>query len=113
MGSNLTDCSTSVNAVTSPGGPRRAPDRPISPRVRRLLAGLIGFGPGLAWFAAVAVRYRASPDRGAALALGAVTAVGVVGLSGVFLAWFPYAVERFGLRRFGAWLRRWWDEDAR
>ncbi|GEJ56241.1 hypothetical protein [Anaeromyxobacter diazotrophicus] len=85
----------------------------IAPRTRALLAALIGFGPGLAWFAAVAVRYRASPDRTAALALGALTALGVVGLCGVLLAWFPYTVERLGFRRLGAWLRSWWDEDAR
>lgn len=53
-------------------------------RTRTLIASLIGFGPGLAWFAAVAVRYHASPDRTAALALGALTALGVMGLSGVF-----------------------------
>ena len=82
-------------------------------RTRTLIASLIGFGPGLAWFAAVAVRYHASPDRTAALALGALTALGVMGLSGVFLAWFPYTVERLGFRRFGTWLRGWWDEDAR
>ena len=40
-------------------------------------------------------------------------AVGIFGLTGVFLAWFPWTVERLGFRGFGAWLRTWWDEDAR
>ena len=85
----------------------------ITPRVRGLLAAFVGFGPGLAWFTFVAVRYRASPQRAAVLGLGALTAIGIMGLSGVFLAWFPYTVERLGFRRFGTWLRGWWDEDAR
>jgi hypothetical protein len=40
-------------------------------------------------------------------------AVGIVGLTAVFMAYFPATVERLGFRKFGAWLRTWWDEDAK
>lgn len=47
------------------------------------------------------------------VALALFVAVGIVGLTGVFMAWFPWTVERLGLTGFGAWLRTWWDEDAK
>lgn len=49
------------------------------------------------------------PVVGLALFVG----VGIVGLSAVFIAHFPATVERLGFRQCGAWLRTWWDEDAR
>jgi hypothetical protein len=37
----------------------------------------------------------------------------VLGLSSLALAWTPWILDRAGLPRAGAWLRRYWDEDAR
>ena len=71
------------------------------------------FGPALAWVAFALWRYGPSRGYGPVLGLALFAAIGVVGLSAVFIAWFPATVERLGFRRFGAWLRTWWDEDAR
>ncbi len=70
----------------------------------------MAYGPAVVWLAFAIARYgRSWPVVLLALFVG----VGIFGLTGVLLAWFPWAVERLGLRGFGAWLRTWWDEDAR
>jgi cell division protein FtsW (lipid II flippase) len=47
------------------------------------------------------------------LGLALFVAFGIVGLTAVFVAYFPATVERLGFKRFGTWLRTWWDEDAK
>ncbi len=61
----------------------------------------------------VTLRLRDALGTGRALALAAFTGLGVLGLSALVLAWTPALLERAGLRRAAAWLRRHWDEDAR
>ncbi len=73
----------------------------------------MAFGPAAAWLAFALRRYGPSRGYGRVLALALIAAVGIVGLTAVFIAHFPATVERLGFRRFGAWLRTWWDEDAR
>ena len=84
-------------------------------RIRRrdVTAGAMVYGPAVAWVV-LAVR-RWGPTRGwwPVLGLALFVGVGILGLTAVFVAYFPATVERLGLRRFGAWLRTWWDEDAR
>ena len=77
------------------------------------MTALVGFGPALAWVAWMTLRYRGAIGLGRALALACFTGLGVLGLSALVLAWTPALLERAGLRRAGAWLRRTWDEDAR
>jgi len=81
------------------------------PSVRRkLIAMLMAYGPAVAWVVFAIWRYgRTWPAVGLAL----MVSVGIAGLTGVFLAWFPSTVEKLGFKRFGAWLRTWWDEDAK
>jgi hypothetical protein len=74
---------------------------------------VVGFGPAIAWVAWVSFRLRVAIGPGRALAIAAFTGLGVLGLSSLVLAWTPALLERMGLRRAGAWLRRYWDEDAR
>ena len=74
---------------------------------------MVGFGPALAWVAWVVLRYREPLGLERALALAAFTGFGVLGLSALVLAWTPALLERLGLPRAAAWLRRHWDEDAR
>ncbi len=82
----------------------------MSPERRNLIATLIAFGPAVTWIVFAIWRYGSSWQVvGLALMIG----VGVFGLTGVFLAWFPWTVERLGFARFGAWLRTWWDQDAK
>lgn len=82
-------------------------------RSRRVVPLVVGFGPALAWMAWVTLRYRDALGTGQALALAWITGMGVLGLSALVLAWTPRLLERAGLRRAAAWLRRHWDEDAR
>jgi hypothetical protein len=82
-------------------------------RARRVVVALVGFGPALAWVAWMTLRYEPSLGPGRALALATFTGLGVLGLSALVLAWTPSLLERAGLRRAAAWLRRYWDEDAR
>jgi hypothetical protein len=85
----------------------------MSPRARSLTATFLTFGPACAWLAFLLLRYGPERDLRWTLAYGLLSSLGVLGLSTVFVAWLPWAAERLGLRRFGAWLRTWWDEDAR
>jgi hypothetical protein len=95
-------------------GAVRGSGPPGATRARRLAVALVAFGPGLACLTWVALRYGPT-DVGwpLAISLGAVVGLGVVGLSGLVLAWLPHGLERAGLGRAAAWLRRWWDDDAR
>ncbi len=92
---------------------RTRDDTPAQRRLRRILSWLIALGPAVTWLVIAVVKL--GPTRGywPFLGLAFMVAVGIFGLSGVFLAWFPWTMERVGLRRFAAWLRTWWDEDAR
>jgi hypothetical protein len=79
---------------------------------RSVLAWAIGLGPAgasLAWFG---VAYGPRLGYPVALAIGAITGVGVLGLTALVVAYLPAALERLGFKRFVAWLRTWWDEDA-
>jgi apolipoprotein N-acyltransferase len=80
---------------------------------RRVVTALVGFGPALAWAAWITLTFRPALGWGRAIAVAAFTGLGVLGLSALVLAWMPWLLERAGLRRAGAWLRRHWDEDAR
>jgi hypothetical protein len=73
----------------------------------------MGYGPAVAWV--VFALWRYGPTRGywSVLGLALVVGVGIIGLTAVFVAYFPATVERLGFKRFGTWLRTWWDEDAR
>ena len=82
-------------------------------RARRVVVALVGFGPALAWVAYLTLRLERSLGLGRAIALAAFTGLGVLGLSSLVLAWTPALLERAGMQRAGAWLRRYWDEDAR
>ena len=82
-------------------------------RSRRVLPLVVGFGPALAWIAWMTLRYERALGLGRALALASFTGLGVLGLSALVLAWTPRLLERAGLGRAAAWLRRHWDEDAR
>lgn len=80
---------------------------------RSALHWAMALGPAAAVVAYLAVHYGPSVGFGTALALGLVSGVGVVGLTAVVLAWLPWTLERLGARRLSAWLRTWWDQDAR
>jgi hypothetical protein len=82
-------------------------------RARRVVTAVVGFGPAIAWVAWITLTFRPALGWGRALAIAAFTGLGVLGLSSLVLAWTPAILERMGLRRAGAWLRRYWDEDAR
>lgn len=78
--------------------------------LRNVIATLMAFGPAAAWVLFAIWRYgRSWPVIGLVL----MVAFAIFGLTAVFLAWFPWTVERLGLARFGSWLRTWWDEDAK
>jgi hypothetical protein len=82
-------------------------------RFRSAIAWAMITGPALVWIAVVAAML--GPQRGYpwAFAFGIFTGLAVLGLTALFVAYFPWTVERLGFGRFGAWLRRWWDEDAK
>ncbi len=77
------------------------------------LAWIVGFGPAVAWVVGLTVHF--GPTRGywKVLALAASSGVGVLGLSALVLAYLPAGLERTGLHRLAAILRRGWDRDAR
>ncbi len=74
---------------------------------------IMGYGPAAAWVLFVVARYGPRIGYGGAAALGLFTGLGVLGLTALFVAYFPAAVERLGFRGVAAFLRRVWDEDAR
>ncbi len=80
---------------------------------RRLVVAAIAYGPTIAWIVVLVVAFgpsRLGWVRAAALAV--LTGIGILGLTGLVLAFLPAAMERLGFRRAGAFLRRWWDEEA-
>ncbi len=84
-----------------------------SHRTRAALSWLMTLGPAAGWVAFALWHY--GPTRGwrPVLELALFVAVGLVGLAAVVVAWLPWTLERLGLVRLAAWLRTWWDEDAR
>ena len=84
-----------------------------SVRLRTATSWLMGYGPAVLWVGLATARLHSRLGYGRALAFGLFTGLGVLGFTSLFVAYFPSTVERLGLERFGAWLRRWWDEDAR
>jgi len=82
-------------------------------RARRVVVALVGFGPAVLWVIGMTLQFRVVLGTWRALAVAAFTGLGVLGLSALVLAWTPALLERVGLRRAAAWLRRYWDEDAR
>lgn len=85
----------------------------MTPRARSALSTLMVFGPAALWVAISVWLYAPRLGWRAAIGLALFVAVGIIGLSALFVAWFPAMVERVGLVRLGAWLRTWSDEDAR
>jgi hypothetical protein len=77
------------------------------------LTWLVGFGPAVAWVAFLALRYGPSRGYGPVAVIALASGVGVLGLSALVLAYLPAALERLGLGRAAAALRRAWDRDAR
>ncbi len=73
----------------------------------------MGYGPAVAWVSAILLINRDRLGSWRALAFAIFTGLGILGLTALVLAWLPATVERLGFERFGAWLRRFWDEDAR
>jgi hypothetical protein len=80
---------------------------------RQAVVWTIAYGPAAAWIVCVVLRWGPQLGPLRALAVGVFSGLGILGLSAMLLAWLPFLVERLGLRRAGAFLRRWWDEDAR
>jgi len=79
---------------------------------RTVLAWAISLGPAVAILGWFGFAYGPSLGYPVALAIGAFTGVGVLGLTVLVVAYLPAALERLGFERFVAWLRTWWDEDA-
>jgi hypothetical protein len=82
-------------------------------RRRDIVAWTMAYGPALVWVVLATWKFGSTRGYWRVLGLALVTAVGIVGLTAVFIAYFPWTMERLGLTRFAAWLRTWWDEDAR
>ncbi len=81
-------------------------------RPRDALVGTISFGPAIACLAWVVVGYGPRLGYVVALGIGLLTGLGVLGLTGLVVAYLPVTMERLGFQRLASWLRRWWDEDA-
>jgi hypothetical protein len=94
-------------------GPARCRTDTVRLDRRDLLASGLVYGPAVAWLVYAVRAYGPTRGYGRVLPLALVVAVGLVGLMAVFVAYFPVTVERLGFARFGAWLRTWWDRDAK
>ncbi len=82
-------------------------------RGRDLISVAMAYGPAVLWMALAVWKLGPARGYGSVLPFALLVGIGVFGLSGVLLAWFPWTMERLGFDRFAAWLRTWWDEDAR
>ena len=82
-------------------------------RARTLFAFALGYGPALLSVGFALRRYGRSLGYLVALPLSLAVGIGVLGLSGLFLAYFPLGMKRLGFTRFSAFLRSFWDEDAK
>jgi hypothetical protein len=80
---------------------------------RSALSWLLGLGPAVAVFLYCLWGYGPSRGYWFVLPFALFIGVGVLGATGVFVAYFPLTVEKLGMERLGAWLRTWWDHDAR
>jgi hypothetical protein len=72
----------------------------------------IGFGPAIACLAWVGISFGPRLGYAVAFGIGLLAGLGVLGLTGLVLAYLPATIERLGFQRLGLWLRRWWDEDS-
>jgi hypothetical protein len=80
---------------------------------RLVVVSLLAYGPALATFVVLTARFGPSAlGWWRAAGLAAFTALGVLGLTALVIAYLPVSLERIGLRRAGTFLRRFWDEDA-
>ena len=70
---------------------------------------MLGYGPAVAF---VTIKYHARLGFTLTLASALVTGAAVLGYMALFVSYFQSAIERLGFKRFGSWLRRWWDEAA-
>lgn len=98
---------------TEPRRGERAAISPVRPHRDGPLTWVVGFGPAIAWVAVVTIHFGPSRGYGVVLAVALISGLGVLGLSALVLAFLPAALERVGLKRFAAVLRRAWDRDAR
>jgi hypothetical protein len=85
----------------------------LTRRQRAAISWAMCYGPAAAWLVYAMLSY--GPTRGylRVLAIALFVGVAVLGLTAVFIAYFPATIERLGGKRFAAWLRTWWDEDAK
>jgi len=71
------------------------------------------YGPAAAWVVFSVWRYGATRGYWPVVGLALFVGVGILGLTAVFVAYFPATVERLGFKRFGAWLRTSFDAAAK
>lgn len=92
---------------------RRATIFPVRPHRDGPLTWVVGFGPAIVWVAVVTIHLGPSRGYGVVLPIALISGLGVLGLSALVLAYLPAALERVGLKKLAALLRRVWDRDAR
>jgi hypothetical protein len=71
------------------------------------------YGPASVWAVFAVIQYAPRIGYARTAVLAFMVGFGILGLTAVFIAYFPSTVERVGWRRFGVWLRTFWDEDAK